>query len=217
METIIFDFNGVIADPNYRKLITELPLLEKISALRVLLTLAKNKDLRKSFNQYKKGKITTQELEEDAAKYCPKSAYVVPKLLKIYSESVKINQEVISAIKKLKENNIKVLLMSNTIPETEQMILGLNFDKLFDGLIMSAQDQMVKPQPEIFQYAIEKYNLNPLETLMIDDKQENLDAAAKQGIHTLLVDNTEETLEMLNYFIEFIEAGKDIKSENITL
>jgi FMN phosphatase YigB (HAD superfamily) len=35
---------------------------------------------------------------------------------------------------------------------------NLNFDKLFDGLIMSAQDQLLKPQPEIFEYAIKKYN-----------------------------------------------------------
>lgn len=201
IKTIIFDFNGIIADPNFSKLITELPLVEKFSSLRVLLNLAKNPEMKKAFNAYKKGNIDIVQLQEHTAKFCPHSAYIVPKLLKIYSESVSINPDVVRSILELKANGVNVILMSNTTPETEQLIYETGLDEVFDGLIMSAKNQMVKPQPEIYEYAIKTYNLDPSETLMIDDKQKNLDVAEKFGIQTFKCKNTTETNEFLQDLI----------------
>lgn len=205
MKTVIFDFNGIIAEPNYRRLITELPLVEKISALRVLLNLAGNKDMRKAFNKYKKGNISIEQLQEITAKRCPHSAYVVPKLLQIYAESVKINPDVIRLIGELKKRGIQVLLMSNTIPETEQMIFDIKFDELFDGLIMSAQDQLLKPDPRIYEYAIKKFKLKPHETLMIDDKSKNLEAAAEFGIETMQCKDPKETAQFLEELVDAVD------------
>lgn len=202
LKTIIYDFNGVIAEPNYKKLFTELPFVERFSSLRVLLNLAKNKEMRKAFNAYKMGKIDMDGLLAETAKYCPHSAYIVPKLLKIYSESVTINTDVIKSIKELKKNGVSAILMSNTTPETEKLIYESGLSEVFDGLIMSAKDQLVKPQPEIYKYAIKKFNLNPEDTIMIDDKQKNLDVAENFGIETFMCKNTEETNNLLQDLIE---------------
>ena len=40
---------------------------------------------------------------------------------------------------------------------------------LFDGAVFSFETGFVKPQPEIYQYAIDDHGLVPAETLYIDD------------------------------------------------
>ena len=44
-----------------------------------------------------------------------------------------------------------------------------------------------KPDPEIFQRVIEENNLNPQETLFLDDCQANLSGAEIVGLKTMLV------------------------------
>ena len=58
---------------------------------------------------------------------------------------------------------------------------------LFDGLHYSHVEGLRKPQPELYEKILRDNNLVPQETLFADDLEENLEAAARQGIQTLLV------------------------------
>jgi HAD superfamily hydrolase (TIGR01509 family) len=53
---------------------------------------------------------------------------------------------------------------------------------LFDGIVLSYQIHKIKPYDSIYEYIINKYNLNPEESLFIDDKKSNIDTANKFGI-----------------------------------
>lgn len=67
----------------------------------------------------------------------------------------------------------------------------------FDGIVTSFEAKCMKPQEDIFRYAVEKYGLNPETTLFIDDSQKNLDAAAALGFRTLLVPPGTEFSDLL--------------------
>jgi putative hydrolase of the HAD superfamily len=56
----------------------------------------------------------------------------------------------------------------------------------FDALIWSYQLGMAKPAPQIYRHALEKLGTQPGETLFLDDKQVNIDAARQLGIEGLL-------------------------------
>ncbi|MDE7152582.1 MAG: HAD-IA family hydrolase, partial [Candidatus Amulumruptor sp.] len=45
----------------------------------------------------------------------------------------------------------------------------------------------MKPAAEIFRIAAERCGIVPEETIFLDDSQSNLNAAAREGYHTLLV------------------------------
>jgi HAD superfamily hydrolase (TIGR01509 family) len=47
---------------------------------------------------------------------------------------------------------------------------------------------MVKPQPEIFDLLLQRFDLDPAQTLFIDDRKENVEAAALKGINTVHFD-----------------------------
>lgn len=56
----------------------------------------------------------------------------------------------------------------------------------FDGVYLSYEMHLAKPSEKIFRVVLEDADLQPEETLFIDDTQENCDTARRLGIHTLL-------------------------------
>ncbi|MFT3875396.1 MAG: HAD family phosphatase [Propioniciclava sp.] len=55
-----------------------------------------------------------------------------------------------------------------------------------DGLIVSGEVGLAKPDEAIFRLALDRFGLEASETLMVDDTQHNLDAAARVGMPTHL-------------------------------
>lgn len=87
-----------------------------------------------------------------------------------------------------------IYLLSNTNPIMWNGRIAADFRQLgkeaadyFDGIITSFEAHAVKPDKEIFLKAIEKFGIDPTETLFLDDSQHNLDSAATLGFMTALV------------------------------
>ena len=57
------------------------------------------------------------------------------------------------------------------------------FDPLFDGGVISCYVHQIKPEKEIYQTLISRYELDPQRTLFIDDTLCNIEGAMKMGIH----------------------------------
>ncbi len=66
------------------------------------------------------------------------------------------------------------------------------FFNQFDGKIYSYLVGCRKPEPEIFNLALERAGSTPGESLFIDDMQVNVDQARKMGIRTILFSSSEE-------------------------
>jgi glucose-1-phosphatase len=90
-------------------------------------------------------------------------------------------------------NNYKTFLLSNTnelhIPAFENLIekeYGISdFSSLFDKLYYSCRVQMRKPDKEIFELVIQENNLNPQETLFIDDSIQHVQGAQSVGLNAV--------------------------------
>jgi putative hydrolase of the HAD superfamily len=88
-------------------------------------------------------------------------------------------------LKRLKEN-YNLYILSNFHKESfEEVSVKHEFFSHFDGGIVSAYYQCIKPEKKIYRLLLDKYNLNPQETLFIDDLAENVEAAEKIGINTI--------------------------------
>ncbi len=64
---------------------------------------------------------------------------------------------------------------------TEQLLIA----DAFDELIISAEVRLCKPDPRIFQLAVERLGVMPDEAVLIDDLEANIRAAAECGLHTI--------------------------------
>ena len=67
-----------------------------------------------------------------------------------------------------------------TFPIARQRFEFLN---LFDGIVVSGEERMVKPDPRIYRTLLERYDIEPTRAVFIDDNKRNVDAAAALGIH----------------------------------
>jgi len=56
------------------------------------------------------------------------------------------------------------------------------FLDLFSDIVVSGQVQMMKPNPDIYEYALKRWGLAPQETLFVDDLGENIDTAQALGM-----------------------------------
>ena len=98
----------------------------------------------------------------------------------------------IDSLKFLKEKKYECYVLSNWSWETFQnMENDYPFLKLFDGLLISGKEKIVKPNKEIYLLAIKRFNLKAKETVFIDDRIENIIAAKKLGFKTIHLINPE--------------------------
>lgn len=65
------------------------------------------------------------------------------------------------------------------------------------GKVCSAFEHCMKPDPEIYRILLERYNLDPSETVFIDDVPKNVQGAIDVGIHGIVFTTPEEVRQRL--------------------
>jgi putative hydrolase of the HAD superfamily len=66
-----------------------------------------------------------------------------------------------------------------------------------DGIVISSEVKMIKPEPGIYQYLIDTYELNPEETVFLDDRADNIAVAESFGIHGIVFKDYEQGVSEL--------------------
>ncbi len=74
---------------------------------------------------------------------------------------------------------LKVGLISNAWSGLRPWIVSHKFEDAFDVMVISAEVGIMKPDPRIFQYALEQLDVAPAEAVFVDDFIENVEGAAR--------------------------------------
>lgn len=72
-----------------------------------------------------------------------------------------------------------------------------SFFSLFDGIVVSGVEKVVKPDRKIYEILLERYSLKPGECVFIDDNPDNVDMAKVLGINAIRFDNIGNVKEHL--------------------
>jgi putative hydrolase of the HAD superfamily len=96
------------------------------------------------------------------------------------------NPAMVAWQRKLKAAGIRTAILSN-MGDTVLDNIKREFRWIddFDVLVWSYQLHMAKPDPAIYQYTLQKLGTPPAETLFIDDKRVNVEAALALGLKAL--------------------------------
>jgi 2-haloacid dehalogenase len=68
----------------------------------------------------------------------------------------------------------------------------LAFFSRFRDILVSGEEKLLKPDPEIYYRALHRFGLKPNEALFIDDRQINVDGAEAVGMHAHLFTGAED-------------------------
>jgi len=103
----------------------------------------------------------------------------------------------------LKQKGYRIYLLSNYNKDFFD-IHTKNADFLddIDGKVVSYQIHKIKPDPAIYEYLLEKYNLLPEESVFFDDRAENTETAEKLGIRSYTITSKEYLLSVLDEFLQ---------------
>ena len=99
-----------------------------------------------------------------------------------WNSFVKLNEELVSMIEKIRET-AKVALLSNASKGfVESLFEKYNLTRLFDEMVISCNIGIAKPDHEIYRYCVARFDEDFDEIYMVDDNLTNVQAAAETGI-----------------------------------
>ncbi len=86
----------------------------------------------------------------------------------------------------LKNGDYRVVALSNWSAETFPIALErFEFLHRFEGIVVSGNEKIRKPFPEIYQLTLDRFGFKAKETLFIDDNLRNIEGAAEMDIQTI--------------------------------
>jgi 2-haloacid dehalogenase len=92
-------------------------------------------------------------------------------------------EDSVAILAELCERRVPVYALSNWSAEKFRLMRDRHeFLGWFDGLVISGEVHMVKPDPQIFEHLLSTFALTPSQTVFIDDNAANVDAAGALGI-----------------------------------
>ena len=107
-------------------------------------------------------------------------------------------------VRELKERGYRCYILSNYGRRLyERTGDKLSFEKLMDGALFSFLVQQVKPEAQIYETLLERFELKPEECIFFDDNLDNVEAARKLGIHGVQFTSREEAEQVLADILKF--------------
>ena len=98
----------------------------------------------------------------------------------------------VELLKTLKDAGYSVYGLTNWSAETFPIAYGkYDFFRLFDGIVVSGEEKVAKPDPKIFEILLERYHLKAENCIFMDDSAANVAAAEALGFNAILFDNVD--------------------------
>ena len=104
----------------------------------------------------------------------------------------------VEVLRELRERGVRLYALSNWSAETFPVARPMfPFLEWFDGIVISGEVKMVKPDPRIFAHVLDKFGLEPSSTVFVDDNAENVRAGQAAGFIGILFESPEQLRRQL--------------------
>ena len=187
LKNYIFDLGGVLLDIRMQN------AYERFMALGLpAAELEKGRFAYKLMEDYQLGLVSTQSFCKQIADNC--SSATSSDIENAWNSiCIGVAERKLKALRRLRKmENVTVSLLSNTNDLHWEYCCknwfnanGNRVSDFFDHVFLSQELHLQKPDAEIFKTAIRTLNVNPTETIFIDDNAENTAAASACGLQTL--------------------------------
>jgi HAD superfamily hydrolase (TIGR01509 family) len=168
VQTVVFDFFGVICSeiapfvlPRY---------MSAQDAVRFKATVVQDADL---------GFITQDEM---FARLSEIAHVPAPRLAEEFWSYAKIDPATVALIEKLRERYRTALLTNAIVPFIRQLMARENLERLFDIILVSAEEHLVKPDAAYFRRLLERTGAAAGDCVFLDDNPANVEGARAVGI-----------------------------------
>lgn len=95
----------------------------------------------------------------------------------------------------------RIYALTNWSAETFPVALErFDFLQLFEGILVSGDEKMKKPDPRIYQLILDRYQINAPNAVFIDDNLRNIKASINCGLHGIHFTSPEQLSKELKHY-----------------
>jgi putative hydrolase of the HAD superfamily len=181
VRNIIFDLGGVVLDWN-PDAILESYYADPDARAAMKRALFQHPD----WLQIDRGMLTEPEVLPRLKKRTGRPVSELAGLFEAIRISLKPKADTVALLQRLAQRHVPLYCLSNMSAATFAYLRAQHaFWALFRGIVISGEIKMMKPEPEIFEYLLRRYELSATETVFVDDQPPNIRAAEALGLHTV--------------------------------
>ncbi len=200
VKNIVFDLGNVLLDFNSDEIIADHIQDKKLHQL-----ISENIFKSKEWILLDRGEITAQEATQRFIKKMPENEKLIKEIMDNWKDYLIPIDENVEVLNNIAKKPINLYVLSNFHKEAFEVVYEkYDFFNHFDGMIISYREKTIKPEKEIYEKLINRYNLNPDLTLLIDDSEKNIDAAKKLGFKTIHFNDNIKLSNSINDYIKRI-------------
>ena len=194
IKNVVFDFGGVLLDWNpryfYKSIFNDDQKMEYFLQNIATSTWNAQMDKGRSFEECMK------ELAEQYPEYKDPIMLYRKGWETMLKGPIESGMRVLDAV--MNAQKFKVYGLTNWSAETFPGTFNkYKFLQKFEGIVVSGDEQMIKPEKGIYLTLIERYNLVPEETFFMDDNIQNVETALSRGINAVQFTGTDKNLEQI--------------------
>lgn len=196
IKNVIFDLGGVIIDIRRDAAVTALESLGITEADRML----GEYEQKGIFLMLEEGRLSDSEMYDSLLALCNPGTTCTDIKTAFEDFLIAIPVERLRMVDAVRAKGYHTYVLSNTNPVFYNDWIakafrqdGKSINDYFDGIVVSFQELMCKPNPDIFRRLLTRYGLDPSETLFLDDSEANCAAAESLGIHAVRITPEGET------------------------
>ena len=173
IKNIVFDLGGVVFMRDPKKCTED--FLNFFSFVRLEV-------MPHFWNEYDRGTLTIDEVKEELCRYHNCDREKVDNYVQLAIDKQEPIAMTETLIEDLKRAGYRLFVLSNMSKEFIAFLRRVPVYRHFEGEVVSCEEGVCKPEKEIYELLLERYSLNPSETIFIDDRKENVEAAEQVGI-----------------------------------
>ncbi len=194
IKNIVFDMGQVFVDFAPRKFTDRYDLSEEDKTLLVDEIFEGNADWVLSDWGY----LTEEDVGRRACEKLPERLHAVAmELATRWWDPIIPMEGTADIARRLKEAGYGLYLLSNAGYTHRTYWPTVPGSEYFDGVLASAYEKLLKPQPEIYRLLFERFGLDPSECLFTDDRATNLAGAEVCGMKTVMFKDSADFLKKL--------------------
>lgn len=189
IDTVIFDLGNVLIrwDPRhlYRKLFGD-----DTDAMERFLT----EVCHPEWNERQDAGRTWQEAIDEAIKRHPEHEALIRAYRLRWDEMLDgAILDSVAVLQQLRDNGTRLLALTNWSRETFPVALErYEFLRWFEGILVSGQEGLIKPDPAIFRLLISRFGIDVSRAIFIDDSLRNVNGAQQVGLRAIHFENAEK-------------------------
>ncbi|MDB5801491.1 MAG: hypothetical protein JWL63_2430 [Rhodocyclales bacterium] len=181
IDTVVFDLGNVLIPWDLRWLLRS--LFDSEEAIEAFLV---NANIMIWHAQQDAGYPVAQAITEHSAKH-PQHAHAIRAVYERWHETMRdADPAAVTLLRELKSAGLRLYALSNFSAELFALSRPrFDFWDAFDGIVLSGEERVNKPDPAIYRVLFERYAITPERAVFLDDSLPNVEASRALGMRAI--------------------------------